>query len=209
LNPIAQLRAISSSPLVQQKSLDVPVPAPAPLDSETESEGEESPRVEVPVSAKEDTAAPPLVDIMEQGEDMGFDEGSGLYERIGRIWDSLGFSARDKLEMTIKYSDGAAASQRFVVAAKLWETAGMAVHLYEKAYKSLKDCLNVREQPSVVKLCEESFETAEEGIRAIAQRLRTQCDDWLVIKQRSAADLLHSRREKIQALKQEWEGRSS
>jgi hypothetical protein len=146
--------------------------------------------------------------LLEQTADLiESNEGSKLHDRMSQVWDNLGFTIQQKLEMAVKYSTGAEDSSKFTDAVVIWENAYATVLAYEKAYKELKDVIrmevNIQSKAPSFDRYRMQLETAERNIMEITTTLKMQFNDEFVIRRKKAAELLEMRRMKINALLQQ------
>jgi hypothetical protein len=134
-------------------------------------------------------------------------EGTSLHDRMSRVWDNLGFSIQQKLEMAVKYSGGSEDVTKFTEAVVIWENAYATVLAWEKAYKEYKDVIRM-EMNSITKAQSlERFrmqlETAERNVVEVTTTLKMQFNDDFVIRRKKAADLMEMRRAKLNSLLQQ------
>lgn len=145
--------------------------------------------------------------LTERTEDMDDTCGEAIYQRLDRIWERLGFSIMQKLDMAIKYSSSTEESGRLAEAVNYWETAFSAVSAYEKSYSMIKDFLRMEAPTSKYKemtyqVLEADLRTSEANLVENAHRLKIELGDDLVIHRRKVSDLIATRRVKLTVLKE-------
>ena len=131
-------------------------------------------------------------------------EGKQMHERLKKIWDQLGFSVTQKLEMAVKYSNISDDYGRFLNAVQKWEDAFQTFEDYDSAYRDLKDFLRNSsartDKAHAFRQLKSNFETAETAVRETAALMKAQYDDDLVMRRKLATDLCDSRKFKMQML---------
>jgi len=130
-----------------------------------------------------------------------FEKGqSEIHNRLNEIWDKLGFSIQQKLEMVLKYSKDLDESTRLVDALDLWEQAYLTIIQYQTCYLALKDFLHIesdtiRERKRVfLEQILLELHNSEEAVLNIGHLLKQNCGDELIIKRKKSNDLIESRR---------------
>jgi hypothetical protein len=131
-----------------------------------------------------------------------------IYAQFERIWTSLGFSLRQKLDMVLKYSKSPELSVRLSEALLLWQKAYDCIEVYQRCYSVVKDFLRVGfatipadKRPQAYLDCERELHTAERQLREVADQLKTSYEDDLVFKRHKLEDVLTARKAKLSRLK--------
>ena len=130
-------------------------------------------------------------------------EGKLMHERLKKVWDQLGFSVQQKLEMAVKYTNISDDYGRFVNAVQKWEDAFQILEDYDKAYKDLKEFLRDSartDKAHAFRQLKSAFETADTAVRETAALMKAQYDDELVMRRKQATDLCDARKYKLEIL---------
>ena len=148
--------------------------------------------------------------LIQQSEDvMGGMEGKETYARMTKVWDDLGFSINQKLEMAVKYTGDTDDCGRLTGVVDMWENAYRTVITYDKAYREMKDFIRIDasllDNKSVLLLerLKEDLDQAEKNVEEVCHTLKHTYGDDLVMKRKKAVDVIHGRRGKIQILLQQ------
>jgi hypothetical protein len=131
-------------------------------------------------------------------------EGRSVHERLARIWEQLGFTIQQKLDMAVKYSGTVEECKRFADAVAIWEKAYSSVQIYEKAYQELKNLIRIGESSSnklaIIERYRAPYVAAETSLIEVVNSLKMQLNDEFVVKRKRAMDLIQLRRVKVQGL---------
>jgi hypothetical protein len=131
-------------------------------------------------------------------------EGLDVFQRLARIWDELGFSIQQKLDMAVKYSGAIEDVRRFTDAVQIWERAWSEVLVYEKAYDELKYVIRNGEasanKMAIIERYSAPVTQAEQNLMDIINAMKIQLNDEFVMKRKRGMDLIQLRRVKIQNL---------
>lgn len=132
--------------------------------------------------------------------------GADVHERLNAIWDRLGFSIQQKLDVMIKYSSNTDESNKLTEAIEFWEKAESTIASYDHAYQDIKSFLQMEAATHPHKniaysQLEDVLIEAEHNILQISQKLKTLFGDELVLRRRKATDLMQTRRMKINIMK--------
>lgn len=144
--------------------------------------------------------------LMEQSAEIEAEQGGvEIHQRLEQIWERLGFSVMQKLDMVVKYSQDTEISSKLNEALSLWEQALSVTEMYEKCYGGLKDFLKLEAQSSnyvstTVAAMKAEIEKAIESLKQVATRLRQSFNDELIIHRKQIAQLVTDHRIKIQYL---------
>ena len=132
---------------------------------------------------------------------------SDVYQRLEKIWEELGFSISQKLDMALKYSDTSESNARLSEAITPWEQAFSNIMRYQETYKKLKSFLisdyiiTPNEQISQVYLSlEKDMMSAIANVETSENLLRTSLGDELILKHRKIRDIISSRDTKLKIL---------
>ncbi|OHS95696.1 hypothetical protein TRFO_10328 [Tritrichomonas foetus] len=139
---------------------------------------------------------------MEIGND---DPALQIYDRLEAIWERLGFTVIQKLEMVIKYSENAEESNKLTDALGFWEETNRSADNYQRAYENYRDFLKFeyshsRKRELLLLNLENELTTTEESLISSAKSLKSQFNDELVVRHRRLKDLLAQRRMKLKML---------
>ncbi|OHT12689.1 hypothetical protein TRFO_17397 [Tritrichomonas foetus] len=131
--------------------------------------------------------------------------GNTIYEKLLDIWDTLGFSVFQKLQMVVKYSENIEVNRRLDEALNFWEQAYDIVKQYQMNYRIAKDFL--KSDVMVARNKQMAFDTimkdlsiSEESVKEITKRLRAAFGDELIIHRKKSHDTIRSRRFKLKYL---------
>ncbi|KAK8888006.1 hypothetical protein M9Y10_039066 [Tritrichomonas musculus] len=133
------------------------------------------------------------------------DMSQAIYKRLELIWQNLGFSVTQKLQMVIKYSESTEESSKLNSALKFWEEANSSAMNYQKAYAAYKDFLKYSftdkgaEHISVSDLNNNLIES-EKNLLQVAKSLKSMFGDDLVFRGKKVDDVIKSRRMKLKLL---------
>lgn len=125
-----------------------------------------------------------------------------IFQRLSKIWNTLGFSAMERLKLVAKYSSSPEETSKLTDALGYWEMAFEKAQYYNKYYHDLRDYLNYesfnysRFSPILTNLTQE-FQRAEIYLAEIAIKLRDVYNDNLIVNSRSYIDLINLRRLKL------------
>ena len=148
--------------------------------------------------------------LIQQSADLeNGDMSHAIYKRLEAIWENLGFSASQKLQMVIKYSESTEESSKLNSALKFWEEANNSAINYQKAYIALKDflkynCISDKDKPttSIIDLKDKMYES-EKNLLQVAKTLKSMFCDDLVFHGKKVDDIIKSRRMKLKVLQQQ------
>ena len=143
--------------------------------------------------------------LAERTEDLKGREGEEAYHRLEKIWEKLGFSIQQKLDMAIKYSSTIEESGRLAEALNIWEAAFTAAEAYEKSYITVKDFLRMEAPTSnhsdvTYKVLLVALKEAEDSLVQVEGRLKQQLGDEFVVRRRRVQDLMEQRRMKLKIM---------
>ena len=143
--------------------------------------------------------------LAERTEDLKGREGEEAYHRLEKIWEKLGFSIQQKLDMAIKYSSTIEESGRLPEALNIWEAAFTAAEAYEKSYITVKDFLRMEAPTSnhrdvTFKVLLVALKEAEDSLVQVEGRLKQQLGDEFVVRRRRVQDLMEQRRMKLKIM---------
>jgi len=137
-------------------------------------------------------------------KDIGrFKGGVETHQRLITIWETLGFSISQKLQMLVKYSDNAEESFRLGESLGFWEQALNLSERYQQAYNNAKDYLKLSKvaddtrSANVFKQSREELEYLENALINVSQRLKTSFGDSLIVKHKRIEDLIEIRKQKL------------
>ena len=132
---------------------------------------------------------------------------SSVHERLAQIWDQIGFSITDKLNMVLKYSHDLEESSKLGEALDLWEEALKTIDNYNKAYSAYKDFLKLDRSAitgstldNALQNLQTDLELNTKAVRRIAELLKATCGDDLIIKRHRAEELIQIRRQNLRML---------
>ena len=137
--------------------------------------------------------------VMKTGED------KGTHKRLKAIWNTLGFTAQQKLDMAIKYTNDTDECGKFAGAVSLWEEVDEAVEAYEEKHADLKKFLKIEQVAATRNMTalndlRSAYQDAETRVREISETLRNTFGDDLVLRRKRALDLCTSRDAKLRLL---------
>ena len=136
---------------------------------------------------------------------------SPVHDRLEQIWDQIGFSITDKLNMVLKYSHDLEESSKLSEALDLWEEALRTIDNYNKAYSAYKDFLKLDRSAvtgstmgDAIRNLQADLDIATKAVRRIAELIKTTCGDELIIKRHKADELIEIRKQNIRMLLQNF-----
>lgn len=146
--------------------------------------------------------------IMQSPEMLREIKNNTVYQRLEKIWEKLGFSINQKLDMVIKYSKDIEESGKLSEALDFWEQTNSVVDQYEHAYQMMKDFLRLEASTSkqrdiTYQFLDADLKDAEAGLMSVGLRLKAQFGDDLVLHRRRVAELIPSRRLKLKMIAKE------
>lgn len=127
--------------------------------------------------------------------------GAGLHDELNKIWEKLGFSVSQKLQMVIKYSVNASESAKLAEVLGVWKLVLEMVEYYDEKYRSLKkilkfsdvDAIDVNTVSSIIF----QMKSIEHKLTNICQKIQTEYYDEVIIKGTSLKQLLERRHAKL------------
>lgn len=144
--------------------------------------------------------------LMEQTKELTKEKtGLAVHDKLDEIWEKLGFSITQKLEMVVKYSRDVEESSKMHEALSLWETALTFSEQYESCYNSMKDFLKLEAANAsyaAVTIANMKAEMAEvvDSMKQVAGRLRQSYNDELIIHRKSISQLVNDHQIKLRFL---------
>ena len=146
--------------------------------------------------------------IQQSAELENGDTSQAIYKRLEAIWENLGFSVTQKLQMVIKYSESPEESSKLNSSVKFWEEANNSATNYQKAYIAFKDFLKYsfadknNDSTAAIDL-NTSLSEAENNLLQVAKTLKSLFGDDLVFHGKKVDDIIKSRRLKLKILQQQ------
>ncbi|OHT06596.1 hypothetical protein TRFO_25343 [Tritrichomonas foetus] len=133
------------------------------------------------------------------------EESESIVGKLQNIWESLGFSVHQKLDILIKYTRTIEDSQRLKEALSFWEMSLDVVNQYDKVYQAMKDFVKYEasSSPHARATCQymwKDLEANEKNVQQAADHLLRTLNDELVIHRRSAHVIIPERRQKMAEL---------
>ena len=149
--------------------------------------------------------------LLDSSKRLTGNSGKGIYDRLEGIWNKLGFSTIQKLEMAVKYSKDSDDTGKLGESLKIWESAKEAVDNYERAYSNAKDFIRhdkfTTQRPELVmEMLNKELETTQDILLSIAQRLKQGYNDDLILHHKTVNNLIEMRRRKLYVL---WNGKNN
>jgi len=141
--------------------------------------------------------------LMEQTPDViNSNDKNEVHEHLHSVWDSLGFSAVQKLEMLVKYTSDLDESHKLSEALSMWEHAKIVIERYNIAYRSLKDFLRlvyISNSANDLKYNElmANLNATEQSVMMMADQLKHSFGDELYFHRKRVVDIINERKEKI------------
>ncbi|KAH0790463.1 actin [Histomonas meleagridis] len=136
---------------------------------------------------------------------LGKNEGEKSFQKIQKIWDSLGFSAKQKFSLVLKYTTSLDESQKLDEALTLWQAAADVSKEYDSSYYDLK--IFLKHQNTVEKRKDLILEqmlsvmkAAVEKLKRIAEQLKIRFDDDLILHGNGVYEVISARNKKIELL---------
>ena len=132
-------------------------------------------------------------------------EGEAMFERLQEIWNTLGFSIQQRLDLVLKYTNGVEESMRLGAAVRFWEMTLATVTQYLKSYRTLQsfvkfEAANAKYPRAKVDIMKSDLEAKEEAVRKVSDNLMKTYHDELIIKRMKADEYMAQKRRKISAL---------
>lgn len=132
-----------------------------------------------------------------------------VHEMLKDIWDRLGFTVVQKLNMVVKYSEDIDESSKLCESLLYWQNAEETFNRYNHAYHSIKDYFRL-EYSRDQKLNELTYTqlnnnltSTEDAMIKSAEMLKTTYGDDFLAQGKKIQDLISSRRLKISMIKTE------
>lgn len=198
-------------PIPQQQScpgsllLDMSALPPSILSAEQEVEPEASPlQSEEPQKTREEVEA--AVKSFAATND-GWD-GNDVSKELEDVWEKLGFSVTQKLQMMVRYTSDASQSAKLSEALQAWKSALKSVQAYDQAYKHLKEWLRYdageetdgERRSRTFKVLGNDWTFGEKRVKEQIDILNRRYGDTLIYRQKIASEWLQKRRTRIQTL---------
>ena len=132
-------------------------------------------------------------------------EGEAMFERMQEIWNSLGFSMQQRLDLVLKYTKGVEESMRLGAAVNFWEMTLQTVNQYLKSYETLRsfiknEAAKTRFPRAKINVMRQDLKVKEDAVLRVADNLMKTYNDQLIIKRIRADDYIVQKRRKIAAL---------
>ena len=141
-------------------------------------------------------------------------EANSVSKELEDVWEKLGFSISQKLEMVVRYTSDMNQSAKLSEALQSWQSALKAVTAYDQAYSNLKDWLryeasdemDIDQRKRAFNVLAGDLNFGEKRVREYIEILQKRYGDTLIYRQKAASNWLDKRRERIQTLwaKQEF-----
>lgn len=132
---------------------------------------------------------------------------SPIYQRLDKIWEELGFTINQKLEMVLKYSKTVEESSKLSEALDAWENAFANIKNYQLTYKNLQlfltnEALVVppKKRDMLFAQLSDDLKTAVESVNRSASYLKSTYGDELLMKRKKVGDLMSTRNMKLKML---------
>lgn len=131
------------------------------------------------------------------------EESKKIHSDLESIWSKLGFTIQQKLALLLKYSKDSEESSKLKDSLVFWQHCYEALQLYDRAFANLKDFCHFEKESS-----KQSYQNAnslmrevkiqEDNLEQVAQVLKKQFGDDLIIRRKRYQDLIIKRDEKMQ-----------
>ncbi|EAY10159.1 hypothetical protein TVAG_088740 [Trichomonas vaginalis G3] len=125
-----------------------------------------------------------------------------IFLRLSKIWNELGFSIKDRLGLSAKYSQSTEETSKLSDAMGAWEICFEKAKYYNKYYRDIKDYLAFdafkynKYSPVLVNL-EQEYSKSEYLLIDAGNRLKDVYQDKLIVNGRDYIDLINLRRLKL------------
>ena len=122
--------------------------------------------------------------------------------RLQNVWEELGFTVRQKLELLIKYTRTSDESQKLKEALTFWNNALSAVKQFNHSYTEMKDFVDfkakITHNPHLTcMILMQDVENSEQNVRNAANQLLQNMGDELIVNGKTANDLILTRHSKM------------
>ena len=181
--------------------------------AKAEEEKEEKPLTEEELIAERDMiskrtkediekvmASPILQNIMDDNND---DE-DDLHKRLSKVWDELGFTASQKLEMVIRYTSDGLNNATLGESIAIWEEILQSVRTYNARYDELKNIVKFTsrrdDDDQILDTYLIDLSKAEDNIKTLNFRLKMMSGDSVLIGGEELPIVFAKRREKLKTL---------
>ena len=116
-----------------------------------------------------------------------------LSKELEEVWEKLGFSISQKLEMVVRYTSDMSQSAKLSEALQYWKSALRAVTAYDQAYSNLKDWLrfeaderNIDQRKRAFNVLAGDLNFGEKRVREQIEVLQKRYGDTLIYRQKVA-----------------------
>lgn len=142
----------------------------------------------------------PLIDELLDSKD------DNLHDRLSVIWDELGFTAKQKLSMALKYTSETTHATSLADSISLWEDILVAVKYYLEQYKEVKRTVSFSAgrddiDPSILNDYFKDLETAESNVRSFNSRLKNLSGDTILINGKDIFTVFEKHRKKLRMIR--------
>lgn len=139
---------------------------------------------------------------MEEPEKSGKEDGADIFIKLQKVWDQLGFSIRQKLDLVLKYTKTVEDSQRLKEALNCWELTFDVVQLYQSSYTNIKDFIKLEAKTTkrakyILNQMKSELTAHEQSLIQISSHLKTAFDDDLIVHRHSVQELIEMRQNKV------------
>ena len=146
-------------------------------------------------------ASPILQNIMEDNND----EDEDLHKRLSKVWDELGFTASQKLEMVIRYTSSGLNNATIGDSITLWEDILQSVRTYNTRYEEIKNVVKFtsrrgNDDDKILNDYLIDLGRTEEIIKTLNFRLKIMTGDSVLIGGEPITDVFPKRRQKLKTL---------
>lgn len=136
--------------------------------------------------------------------------GREAFNMLQTIWNELGFTVQQRLNLVLKYTQDVSESVKLDEALSEWNIALSVANNYERNYQDYKRLLRnevLCRNKEQMMISKRAYETQEEMLRDIGRQLNLKFADDFIYKGVKATELIERRRDKIEALVKEGQER--
>ena len=142
----------------------------------------------------------PLIDELLESKD------DSLHDRLSVIWDELGFTAKQKLNMALKYTSETTHTISLSDSISLWEDILVAVKYYLEQYRELKRTVSFSAgrddiDSSILNEYYKDLETAESNVRSFNSRLKNLSGDTILINGKDILTVFEKHKRKLRMIR--------
>ncbi|OHS93783.1 hypothetical protein TRFO_11593 [Tritrichomonas foetus] len=131
--------------------------------------------------------------------------GNAFSNKLEKIWDTLGFSPKQKLVMLVKYTETTEKSADLDDALNMWDTAMVMADKYEHIYQELKNFIRFEAKISkhreiILDQMKNELKTAEDAVLNSATQLLKEYQDEMIYRRQPISTVIENRHSRLKIL---------